>query len=109
MHHWWEDFSLIIDGRSSTNMASQTTVEKLELVVAPHPSPYTNQWLNQGKGIHVSSRCLIVFSIGKSYKNELWCDVIPTDACHLLLGRPCLFDKRVTHDCYKNTYSFVMD
>jgi len=31
------------------------------------------------------------------------------DACHILLGRPWLFDRRVTHDGYLNTYSFSKD
>ncbi|GJU64587.1 RNA-directed DNA polymerase [Tanacetum coccineum] len=38
---------------------------------------------------------------------KIWCDVIPIDACHVLLGRPWQFDRRVIHDGYLNTYSFV--
>ena len=78
--------SLIIDGGSCTNVASKTMVDKLKLAASPHPSPYTIQWLNHGKGIQVSSRCLLSLSIGKTYKDEIWCDVIPIDACHILLG-----------------------
>ncbi|KAL4376229.1 hypothetical protein GQ457_02G026860 [Hibiscus cannabinus] len=29
------------------------------------------------------------------------------DACHLLLGRPWQYDKRVLHDCFTNRYSFT--
>ena len=29
------------------------------------------------------------------------------DACHLLLGRPWQYDRKVHHDGFKNTYSFV--
>ncbi|KAI9191530.1 hypothetical protein LWI28_009631 [Acer negundo] len=29
------------------------------------------------------------------------------DACHLLLGRPWQYDRKVFHDGYKNTYSFI--
>ena len=57
----------------------------------------------------MTSRCLIPFTIGKNYQDELWCDIIPMDACHILLGRPWLFDRRVTHDGYLNTYSFSKD
>ncbi|XP_048493901.2 uncharacterized protein LOC125494388 [Beta vulgaris subsp. vulgaris] len=99
--------SLIIDGGSCTNVASQTLVTKLNLTTKPHPSPYIIQWLNQGKGLHVTSRVLLSFSIGRTYEEELWCDVIPLDACHVLLGRPWMFDRRVSHDGYKNTYSFT--
>ncbi|XP_022019990.1 uncharacterized protein LOC110920060 [Helianthus annuus] len=101
--------SLVIDGGSCTNVASQTMISKLSLSTEPHPSPYDIQWLNQGKGIRVSNRVLLSFSIGNLYKDEIWCEVIPMDACHVLLGRPWLFDRRVVHDGYKNTYSFVQD
>nr|GEW47875.1 hypothetical protein [Tanacetum cinerariifolium] len=59
-----------------------------------------------GKGIHVFHRILLSLSIGRSYEDKIWCDVIPMDACHVLLGRPWLFDRRVMHDGYQNTYSF---
>lgn len=31
------------------------------------------------------------------------------DACHLFLGRPWEFDRKVIHDGYHNTYSFTFD
>ena len=101
--------SLIVDGGSCANVASKTLVEKLKLSVSPHPSPYTIQWLNQGKGLQISSRCLLNFSIGKNYKDEIWCDIVPMDACHVLLGRPWLFDRHVMHDGRLNTYTFTKD
>lgn len=101
--------SLIIDGGSCTNVASSQMVEKLNLKPTAHPHPYNIQWLNQGKGLQVSSRCLIAFSIGKNYFDEIWCDIIPMDACHILLGRPWMFDRRVMHSGYLNTYIFSKD
>ncbi|KAM0066873.1 putative nucleotidyltransferase, Ribonuclease H [Helianthus debilis subsp. tardiflorus] len=98
--------TLIIDGGSCTNVASQTLVSKLKLTPEPHPEPYVIQWLNPGKGLQVSSRILLSISIGRKYEDSIWCDIIPMDACHVLLGRPWLFDKRVMHDGYLNTYSF---
>ena len=84
-------------------------VDKLKLMVTPHPKPYTIQWLNQSKGLQITQRCLISLSIGKTYKDEIWCDVVPMDACHVLLGRPWLFDRSVIHDGRKNTYTFTQD
>ena len=52
---------------------------------------------------------LSFISIEKTYKDEIWCDVVPMDACHLLLGRPWQFDRRVMHDGFNNTHSFVKD
>jgi len=101
--------SLIIDGGSCANVASKTLVEKLKIFVSPRPSPYTIQWLNQGKDLQISSRYLLGFSIGKSYKDEIWCDIVPVDACHVLLGRPWLFDRSVMHDGRLNTYTSTKD
>ena len=100
---------MIIDGGSCSNVVSLSMIEKLGLQTMTHPHPYNIQWLNQSKGIQVNSRCLVSFSIGKNYKDELWCDVIPMDACHILLGRPWLYDRRVMHNGYLNTYSFTKD
>nr|GEX91984.1 hypothetical protein [Tanacetum cinerariifolium] len=36
-----------------------------------------------------------------------WCDVVPIDACHLLLGRPWEYDRDITHNGRTNTYSFL--
>ncbi|GKV53725.1 hypothetical protein SLEP1_g60242, partial [Rubroshorea leprosula] len=57
----------------------------------------------------VTKRCLVSFSIGNRYQDEVWCDVIPMDACHLLLGRPWQFDRKAIHDGHANTYLFVKD
>ena len=82
-------------------MAFTMLVEKLQLKAEPHPQPCSIQWLNKGKGLQVFSRCLVALSIVKSNQDELWCDILPIDACHILLGRPWLFDRRVMHDVTK--------
>ena len=84
-------------------------VEKLGLDVEDHPEPYQLTWLKKGNAVKVSKRCLVHFSIGKKYKDEVWCEVIPMDACHILLGRPWQYDQRTKHDGYLNTYSFKKD
>ncbi|GKA13071.1 reverse transcriptase domain-containing protein [Tanacetum coccineum] len=50
-----------------------------------------------------------LFSIGKSYKDEVWCEVISMDAAHILLGHPWKFDRKKKHDGFQNTYSFKKD
>jgi len=101
--------SLIVDGGSCAKVASATLVEKLQLKIEPHPHPYLIQWLNQGKDLQVSTRCLIALSIGKNYQDEIWCDILPMDAYHILLGRPWLFDHKVMHDRYQNSYAVLKD
>jgi len=56
--------SMIIDGGSCANVVSVSMIEKLGLPTSVHPHPYNVQWLNQHKGLKVTSRCLISFSSG---------------------------------------------
>ncbi|GAV75298.1 hypothetical protein CFOL_v3_18777 [Cephalotus follicularis] len=98
-----------IHSGSCTNVAATTLVEKLNLSTTPHPSPYKLQWLSDGNQLKVSQQVLLSFSIGKNYEDEVLCDVIPMDACHLLLGRPWQYDRSVKHDGRKNTYTVKKD
>jgi hypothetical protein len=43
------------------------------------------------------------------YKDEILCDVIPMDVCHVLLGRPWQYDQHVVHDGRMNTYTLEKD
>nr|GEX72044.1 hypothetical protein [Tanacetum cinerariifolium] len=79
------------------------------LPIQNHPDPYQLTWLKKGNLVKVTHRCLVHFSIGNKYTDELWCEVISMDACHILLGRPWLYDRRVKHDGYRNTYTFKKD
>ncbi|XP_048628610.1 uncharacterized protein LOC125575724 [Brassica napus] len=97
--------SLIIDGGSCVNVASETMVKKLGLKTQKHPKPYRLQWLNEEGEMRVSTQVSIPLSIGR-YEDEILCDVIPMEASHILLGRPWQFDRRVTHDGFTNKHSF---
>ena len=96
--------SMIIDSGSCTNVASTLFVDKLGLETNRHPKPYKLQT----RDMTVTKQVLVPFSINK-YKDEVWCDVVPMQACHILLGRPWQFDRRVTYDGFKNRYSFMWD
>ncbi|PKI40717.1 hypothetical protein CRG98_038898 [Punica granatum] len=66
---------------------------KLGLHTLKHPRPYKLQWLNESGEV----------------KDEVLYDVVPMQVSHMLLGRPCQFDRHAIHDGYKNRYSFVKD
>ncbi|KAJ4715126.1 Transposon Ty3-I Gag-Pol polyprotein [Melia azedarach] len=100
--------TMIIDNRSCTNVASTLLVDKLNLNTIKHHKPFKLQWLNECGEIRVTKQVLISFFIGK-YEDEVLCDVAPMHTGHLLLCRPWQFDRKVTHDGYKNHYSFVMN
>ncbi|XP_071704568.1 uncharacterized protein [Rutidosis leptorrhynchoides] len=100
---------MIIDGGSCENVVSQEMVDKLDLPTEPLSEPYQLTWLKWGNHVKVSKRCLVKFSLGKNYHDEVWCDVIPMDACHILLGHPWQYDRKIKHDGYRNTYTFYKD
>jgi hypothetical protein len=79
---------VIIDSGSCENVVSENMVQKLPLKTEKHPKLYKLSWLEKGKCVQVDQRCLVNFSIGEKYRDEVWCDVVLMDACHLLLGRP---------------------
>jgi hypothetical protein len=94
----------IVDSGNTDNLVSMEKVEKMELDTIIHLSPYRVSWLQKGHQVNVTKQCLVEFKIG-GYKDEILCDVIPMDVCHLLLGRLWKYDRNVVHDGRKNTYT----
>nr|KAJ0218923.1 hypothetical protein LSAT_V11C300143610 [Lactuca sativa] len=99
--------SFVIDSGSCDNLISEEVVQKLALKTENHPKPYKLQWLKKGGEVTVSKRALVHFSVGTTYKDDVWCDVVAMDACHLLLGRPWEYDRNIDHNGRTNTYSFL--
>jgi len=96
---------MIIDGGSCHNLASNEMCEKLRLTMIKHPHPYHVQWLCDCGDVKVQHMVRVTFSI-HDYTNTIDCDVVPMMVCHLLLGRPWQFDRRVVHDGFENTHAF---
>jgi hypothetical protein len=74
-----------IDSGSTNNLVSMEMVENLELETTAHPTPYKVSWLQKCHQVTVTQQCLVEFKIG-GYRDEILCDVIPMDVCHVLLG-----------------------
>jgi len=66
----------------------------MELKQRHHPNPYKMQWLNDCGALRVNHVVTVAFSIGR-YNDHVECDVVPMQACQLLLGRLCLYDHDV--------------
>lgn len=96
---------MVIDSSSTDNIISEEAVSKFNLPRMRHNEPYKVTWLNKGQHVLVNEQACVDFNIGE-YKDRILCDILPMDACHLLLGRPWQFDRRAHHDGEKNTYSF---
>ena len=56
----------------------------------------------------MDEQCEVEFQIGR-YKDKFICDIMPMDVCHILLGRPYQYVRKVVHDGLTNCYKFVKD
>jgi hypothetical protein len=88
---------MIIDGGSYNNLASSDMVEKLALSTKPHPHPYHIQWLNNSGKAKVTRLVVRMNFVIGSYHDVVECDVVPMQACHILLGRSWQFDTDCVH------------
>ena len=101
-------YKMVIDSGSTDNLVSIEIVEKLNLKKTKHPVPYKVSWLHKGHQILVSEQCEVDLQVG-TYKDKIVCDIMLMDVCHVLLGRPWQFDKRVVQEGRWNCYSFDKD
>lgn len=62
-----------------------TNGEEVEPKYSETFSAYSHAWLKKGNKICVDQRCLMEFSIEEQLQNQVWCDVVHIDICHILL------------------------
>ena len=86
------------------NVVSKDVVKLLNLKVEPHPNPFRVAWVNDHT-LPITQRCLVSIQMG-DYKDEIYCNVLPMDVAHVILGRPWLYDLNVTNFGKDNIYSF---
>uniref|UniRef100_A0A151UHQ3 Transposon Ty3-I Gag-Pol polyprotein n=1 Tax=Cajanus cajan TaxID=3821 RepID=A0A151UHQ3_CAJCA len=98
--------SLIVDSGSWCNCCSTRLVEKLGLTTSPHPKPYQLHWINEDGDLEADQQVKVKLSIG-NYEDEVLCDVVPMEACHILLGRPWQFDKKTMQNGLTNEITFT--
>ena len=96
----------IIDSGSCNNLVSSDLVEKLGLTTRQHSYPYKLQWFNNSGKTKVTKSAHISFFTG-CYRDTTDFDVVPMQACLVLLGRPWKFDNDALHHGRTNTYTFI--
>jgi len=79
--------SLIVDNGFFCNCCSIRLVEKHDLQVIPQPKPYKLQWFNEEGDLTVDMQVKISLFMG-NYEDNVLCDVVPMETCHILLARP---------------------
>ncbi|XP_071677226.1 uncharacterized protein [Lolium perenne] len=87
---------IIIDGGSCNNLAIVDMVEKLSLPTRQRTHPYYIQWFESSQKLKVTRTTRVYFTIC-TYSDFVDCDVVPMQACSLLLGRPWQFDRESIH------------
>jgi hypothetical protein len=96
----------ITDSESCNNLVSSDLVKKLSLTTRAHPKPYHHEWFNNSDKSKVTRSVRIHFFIG-SYHDYANFDVVPMQACSLLLGRPWKYDTDALHHGRTNTYTLI--
>jgi hypothetical protein len=86
----------IIDIGSCNNLVSSDLVPKLGLTTHELRHSYHIQWFNNSGKAKVTHSTRIHFPVG-SYTDYADFDVVPMEACSLLLERPWEYDKDVAH------------
>lgn len=89
--------NIIIDNGSTDNLISFKAVTALGLPMSKHSHLYQLGWIRNGKVAKVLNTCLVSLSIGKSYSDQVVCDVVDMDATNLILGRPCQYDQEAVY------------
>lgn len=98
---------MVIDSGSTDNIVSKKLITALKLTTDPHPNPFKVNWITKKGETTAKEICIVPLSIGNLYQDQLVCDVLEMDVCHLLLGRPWQYYRNVTHNGHDNTYEFT--
>jgi hypothetical protein len=64
--------------------------------------------MNDSGEVKVTKQVVVPFSIGKCI-DEVFCDMVPMQASHILLWRPWQYDRKTIHNGLKNRYTIVKD
>ena len=97
-----------MDGGSTNNLFVEEMVQKLSLKRVRHPQPYRIGWLQGKHALEVREQCLVDFYIGQ-YKDQVLCDIMDMNSCHMILGRPLQYDYRAMHEFVKNVITILKD
>jgi hypothetical protein len=70
-----------------------------------HPKSYKLNSLNQDTKVIIEKSCVVSFSISKIKFDNILCDVVSIDACHLFLRMTWQYDKNIIYYGEHITYT----
>ena len=99
----------IFDPGCEKNLISEALVTQLGLETVPHEKPYVLEWCNSKARMEVSKRCKLKFAVTGRFIDEVECEVVPLDVCHVVLGSPYLWDRDAVYYRRAQEYLLVKD
>nr|GEU99435.1 hypothetical protein [Tanacetum cinerariifolium] len=96
---------VVINDGQPQNFVSRDVVQHLKIFIGTITYPYTIRWGNSTSEFLVTEFYKIPFAIGK-YKDGMLFDVYDMDACHIILGKPWVYDLNAIYNIEDNTYKF---
>lgn len=73
-----------------------------------HPKSYKLNSLNQDTKVIIEKSCVVSFSISKIKFDNILCDVVSINACHLFLRMTWQYDKNIVYDGEHITYTLII-
>ncbi|GJQ90219.1 reverse mRNAase [Tanacetum coccineum] len=104
-----EVIEAIVDTGSQKNLISATLVQKLGLTTTPHPSLYSLGWIQKDMDTQVNQQCKFRFAITNQYVDEVTCEVVLLDICHVIFGSPYLWERNAVYFRRAQKYQFEKD
>jgi hypothetical protein len=87
----------IVDSGFQKNIILAEVFKNFYFGTTPHPQPYNNWWLHQGKDLCVSQQCLMSDNINP-FKDEVLCDVSPLEVCFFQLVQTYMWRHHVFYE-----------
>ena len=71
------------------NVISKCAVELPDLKTIPYSTPIRVAWADK-RSLTIFKKCEVPLQFG-AYSKKIWCNILPMDVAHILLGRPWLY------------------
>ena len=78
----------LLDSGSQAILIFEKVVKPSGLKTKKHRRPHTLNGVSKNHKLSVSKQCILQFVVTSQYMDKVTCDVVPLDACGMVLGSP---------------------